>query len=461
MSAKLSPMQIYAVLPKKNCGECGVPTCLAFAFKVSTGEIKIEICPYITEETKTKMAALVAPPVKLITIGVGEKAVKIGGEEVVHRHEKKFNNETALAIEISDLMDAEQITKRLEKANSIKVVRMGQTLNLNLIAVRGASANAQKFAETVKLVKEKTTFPLILCSFDPNVIEAGLNVVGADRPLIYAADENNLGKIAELAKRYNCPLTVYSPHNLEKMFSLIQQTNAAGVSDLVLDVGLDTIIDAINDLTILRRLAVKKGFKPAGYPTIAFPALSVGKPFDFESGLWEAAVGSILLLKYAGILVLRGTEIWEILSLLTLRQNIFTDPQKPVRVEPGLIAFGQPDENSPILMTTNFALTYYTVAGDIESAKTNCYLLVVDTEGLSVITSIAGEKLTAEKVGDALKKFEAEKKVKHRQLVIPGTAAKISGKIEDSTGWKVLVGPKDSGEIGAFVKDKWEQKQAS
>jgi acetyl-CoA decarbonylase/synthase complex subunit gamma len=355
-------------------------------------------------------------------------------------------------------MDAEQIAKRLEQANSIKVVRMGQTLQLNLVAVKAASANAQKFAETVKFVKEKSAFPLILCSFDPNIIEAGLSVVGADRPLIYAADENNWSKMAELAKRYNCPLTVYSQHNLEKLFSLVQQINAAGVSDLVLDVGLDTITDTINDLTILRRLAVKKGFKPAGYPTIAFPAMLTSKQFDVENGYWEAAVSSILLLKYASILVLRGIEIWEMLSLLTLRQNIFTDPQKPVRVEPGLIAFGQPNENSPLLMTTNFALTYYTVAGDIESAKTDCYLLVVDTEGLSVITAIAGEKLTAEKVADALKKFEAEKKVKHRQLVIPGAAAKISGKIEDSTGWKVLVGPKDSGEIGAFLKEKWIQQ---
>jgi len=241
---------------------------------------------------------------------------------------------------------------------------------------------------------------------------------------------------------------------------LVKTLKEYGVKDLVLDPGTfpdEGLRDTLNNFTMIRRAACKRGDELLGYPLIGTPIVawteSAGAP---EVSAWkEAYVASMLITRYADILIMHSADGWVLLPDVILRQNIYTDPRKPVAVEPGMRIFGKPDENSPVMMTTNFALTYYTVASDIESAGLNSYLLVVDSEGIAVDSAVAGRKLTAEKVADAIKETKIEEKVKHRKLIIPGKAARLSGEIEELSGWEVMVGPRDSSGIPKFLQEKW------
>jgi acetyl-CoA decarbonylase/synthase complex subunit gamma len=314
----------------------------------------------------------------------------------------------------------------------------------------------------VKKVAENTKLPLILCSLNSNVLEAGLMATPNAKPLLYAATMDNWKDIAELALMYNCPVVVSAPNDLSLLVSLAKTLLAYGVEDLVLDPGTftnDGLADTINNFTMLRRAACKGGEELAGFPLLGVPMvawLDKGETAE-EIVKWrEAYLAGMLITRYADLLILHGADGWALLPNTVLRQNIYTDPRKPVAVEPGLKVFGTPDENSPVFFTTNFALTYYTVASDLESSKMNAYLIVVDTEGSAVDSGVAGRKLTADKVAEALKATGMENKVKHRKLIIPGKASRISGEIEELSGWKVQVGPRDSSEIPKYIIDKWQ-----
>jgi acetyl-CoA decarbonylase/synthase complex subunit gamma len=313
----------------------------------------------------------------------------------------------------------------------------------------------------VKKVVENTRLPLILCSFNPAVLESGLVVASKMKPLIYAATKDNWKDMAELALMYGCPLAVFAPNDLNLLRSLVKTLKDYGVEELVLDPGTfpdEGLADTINNFTMIRRAACKRGDELLGYPLIGTPIVawieSAGAP---EVNAWkEAYLASMLITRYADILIMHSADGWVLLPNVILRQNIYTDPRKPVAVEPGIRIFGKPDENSPVMMTTNFALTYYTVASDIESAGVNSYLLVVDSEGIAVDSAVAGRKLTAEKVAEAIKETKIEEKVKHRKLIIPGKAARLSGEIEELSGWQVMVGPRDSSGIPKFLQEKWK-----
>jgi len=311
-------------------------------------------------------------------------------------------------------------------------------------------------------VVENTSLPLILCTFKSNVAEAGLMAAPKARPLLYAATMDNWKELAELALMYNCPLVVSAPNDLSMLASLAKTLLAYGVQDLVLDPGTfanEGLADTLNNFTMLRRAACKGGEELAGFPLMGVPmAVWMEKDESADEVMkWrEAYLAAMLIVRYADLLVMHGADGWALLPNAVLRQNIYTDPRKPVAVEPGLKEFGTPDENSPVLFTTNFALTYYTVASDIENSKTNAYLIVVETEGLAVDSGVAGRKLTAEKVADAIKETGIENKVKHRKIIIPGKASRISGEIEELSGWKVQVGPRDSSEIPKYIIDKWQ-----
>ena len=465
---ELSPIDVYKLLPKTNCKECGEKNCMAFATKLVSLETSLENCPpLLTKEHKKaykQLMELLKPAIKEVVIGVGERAVKIGGKLVMYRHELTYFNPTAFAVDVTDEMSEEEILDKTKRVEQFKFGYIGQTLKLDMIAVRSTSNDPDKFKATVRKVAENTNLPLILCSLNSNVLEAGLKVVSKCRPLLYAATKQNWKEMAELALIYNCPLTVFAPNNLKLLKSLTKTLLEYGVEDLVLDPGTflsDGLANTLNNFTMIRRAACKRGDELLGFPLIGVPMVAWmerGKAPE-EIAKWrEAYLAAMLIVRFADIIIIHNVDGWSLLPTVILRQNIYRDPRKPVAVEPGLKVFGAPDENSPVMFTTNFALTYYTVASDIESAKVKAYLLVVDTEGIAVDSAVAGRKLTAEKVATAIRTSGIENKVMHRKLIIPGKAARLSGEIEELSGWQVLVGPKDSSDIPKFIQEKWQNQ---
>lgn len=465
---ELSPIDVYKLLPRTNCKECGEENCMAFAAKVVNREASIDNCPPLLKKENEKaykqLQEMLKPPVKEVVVGVGEKAVKIGGKLVLYRHEFAYFNPTAAAIDVADDMPEDEILERVRRTENFNFEYIGQNLKLNMIAIRSTSDDPDKFKSTVRKVVDNTCLPLILCSLNPGILEAGLMAAPKARPLLYAATSDNWKVMAELALMYNCPLVVSAPNNLDLLKSLAKTLQDYGVEDLVLDPGTfsgDGLADTLNNLTMLRRAACKRGDELCGFPLMGVPMVAwMDKDHvPEELAKWrEAHVGAMLIMRFADIVVLHNIDGWALLPLIMLRQNIYTDPRKPVAVEPGLKTYGTPDENSPVMFTTNFALTYYTVAADIENAKVSGYLLVVDTEGIAVDSAVAGRKLTSEKVAEAIKTSGVESKVKHRKLIIPGKAARLSGEIEELSGWQVLVGPRDSSDIPKFLQEKWQNQ---
>jgi len=465
---ELSPIDVYKLLPKTNCKECGEENCLAFATKVVNREVTLEKCkPLLAkmqEKAYKRLKEMLKPAIKEVVVGVGDNAVKIGGKLVMYRHEFTYTNPTAIAIDVTDEMPDEMILDRVKRTEGFNFEYIGQMLKLNMVAIRSTSNDPDKFVAIVRKVAENTGLPLILCSLDPNVLEAGVMAIPKSRPLLYAATKDNWKEMAELALMYNCPLAVFAPNDLKMLLSLTKTLTEYGVEDLVLDPGTfssDGLADMLNNFTMIRRAACEKGDELCGFPLIGVPMVTWmerGEAVD-EIVKWrEAYLASMLIVRFADIVIMHSVDGWSLLPSVILRQNIYTDPRKPVAVEPGLKVFGAPEENSPVMFTTNFALTYYTVASDIESAKITTYLLVVDTEGVAVDSAVAGRKLTAEKVADAIKASGIESKVNHRKLIIPGKSARLSGEIEELSGWQVLVGPRDSSDIPKFLQEKWQKQ---
>ncbi|MCW4033960.1 MAG: acetyl-CoA decarbonylase/synthase complex subunit gamma [Candidatus Bathyarchaeota archaeon] len=462
---QLSPIDVYTLLPKTNCKECGEDNCMAFATKVVNREVNIDMCPPLltkaNEKNYKKLKEMLKPAVKEVTVGVGERAVKIGGKLVMYRHEFTYNNPTAIAIDVTDEMSDNEVLARVKYTQDFTYTYIGYNLQLQMIAVRSTSNDAEKFKATVKKVAENTILPIVLCSFDPAIIESGLMAIPKANPLIYAANKDNWKEMAELALMYKCPLAVSAPNDISLLKSMVKTLNQYGIENLVLDPGTFTrtgLVDTINNFTMIRRAACNLGDELLGFPTIGTPIAAWAETNNSETvNAWtEAHVASMLVTRFVDVLIMHGTEGWALLPLTVLRQNIYTDPRKPVAVKAGLRTFGTPDENSPVFMTSNFALTYYTVAQDIESSGIASYLIVVDSEGTAIDSGVAGRKLTAETVADAIKESGLEDKVKHRKLIIPGKASRISGEIEELSNWEVLVGPRDSSGIPKFVQDKWK-----
>ncbi len=463
---ELSPIDIYKLLPKTNCKECGQDNCMAFATKIVNREVSIDQCPPLlkkeNEKAYAKLKDLLKPAVKEVIVGVGDKAKKLGGKLVMYRHEFTYQNPTAIAIDVTDEMPEQQVISRVQHTENFSFEYIGNTLKLDMIAIRCTSEDADKFKAVVKKVSDTTRMPLILCTLNPAIAEAGLMAAPKARPLLYAANASNWKDMAELALMYNCPLVVSAPNDLSTLVSLAKTLMAYGVTDLVLDPGTfmnEGLVDTLNNFTMLRRAACKSGEELAGLPLMGIPMVAwvdKGETADDLIKWREAYIASMLIVRYADVLVMHGNDGWSLLPKTVLRQNIYTDPRKPVAVAPGLKVFGTPDENSPVFFTSNFALTYYTVASDLDTNKLNAYLIVVETEGSAIDSGVAGRKLTAERVADAIKASGIESKVKHRKIIIPGKASRISGEIEELSGWKVQVGPRDSSEIPKYLIEKWQ-----
>ncbi|MEM1678470.1 MAG: acetyl-CoA decarbonylase/synthase complex subunit gamma [Ignisphaera sp.] len=463
-----SPIQVFQLLPKTNCGKCGEPNCMAFAVRLVNFEVALETCTPLIEDSNLKPAyeklkSLLAPPVREIELRGSKKSLRIGGKYVLHRHELRYMNPTAIAIDIDDSMDRETILKRVEMVEKFEYEYVGQKLKLDAIAIRSTSNDPKQFARAVQLVAENSSLPIILCSLNPSIIEAGLNVLTPPyRPLLYAATKDNWREMVELAKRFEAPLSIASPGDLDMLVSLSKTiTEDIGFQDITLDpgcfIGLGGLSYTLKAYSWIRYKAVYDLWRYAGFPLIATPIAvwSYLKGDITEIMWWEATLALTLMTRYADLIIMHTLEGWTLLPLVMWRFQLYTDPRKPVAVPSGVREIGKPNENSPVIVTTNYALTYSIVSSDAERSKVNTWLLVVDTEGLAVDVSVAGRKLTGEKVRELIKSSNLEQKVKHRILIIPGKAARVQGDIEDATGWKVIVGPMDSSEIGKFLEKTW------
>jgi acetyl-CoA decarbonylase/synthase complex subunit gamma len=442
----LTGIAIFKLLPKTNCGDCGVPTCLAFAMSLAAGKAELSACPNVSEEAKANLQEASAPPIRPITIGTGDRALKIGGETVMFRHEKRLENPPGVALLIKDTMDDSEVDARLEKFEQLQYERVGLTLRPELIAVKDASGDASKFEALACKVRQNSDASIILMSNNPDILAAGVKACADRKPLIYAATKDNLDSVTNLAKEHSCPVVVKAP-SLEEVAELTTKLTEAGINNIVIDSESRTVRKTFEDQVIIRSSALIKKFKPLGFPTIVFPAEMTDDPMK------EAVIASMFVAKYAGIIVLSDFQGESLFPLLVERLNIYTDPQRPLATTEGIYEIGSPDENSPVLITTNFSLTYFIVSGEIESSKVASHLLVMDTEGLSVMTAWAAGKFVADAIAPFVKKSGIMDKVKHRKLVIPGyTAAESGGLEEELPGWEILVGPRDGGHIPAYLK---------
>jgi len=442
----LTGIQIFKLLPKTNCGECGVPTCLAFAMNLAAGKAELAACPHVSEEAKAQLEEASAPPIRPVTIGSGGRTLKVGGETVMFRHEKRFENPPGIALLISDTMEESEVNARLERFSQLQYERVGLTLRADLIAVKDESGDAGKFEALVNKVKQSSDCGIILMSTNTDILSAGLKACADRKPLLYAATKDNVEGVTSLAKENSCPVAVKGS-DLDEVVELTTKVTEAGVNDILIDSGSRTLRRAFEDQIWIRSAALNNKFRPLGFPTIVFPGEMTDDPMK------EAVFAALFVAKYGGIIVLSDLQGESLFPLLVERLNVYTDPQRPLATTQGIYEIGGPDENSPVLITTNFSLTYFLVSGYIETSKIPCYLLVMNTDGLSVMTAWAAGKFVADAIAPFVKKSGIADKVKHHKLVIPGHAASESGGLEEElSDWEIMVGPREGAHIPAYLK---------
>ncbi|MDA3895240.1 MAG: acetyl-CoA decarbonylase/synthase complex subunit gamma [Desulfobacteraceae bacterium] len=441
----LTGIQIFKLLPKTNCKECGVPTCLAFAMNLASGKAELDSCPYVSDEAREQLAEASAPPILPVQIGKGVRKFTVGAETVLYRHEKTFFNPTALAVKVSSDIKDKDLKAKLAIWNAFQYERVGFNLRPQLVAVEDAG-DAKAFAKTAKTIAETSEFNLILMSENADAMKAAVEATSFKNPLIYAATEATVDAFGALAKDNDLPLAVKAD-SVEALIPLTDKLIGMGLKKLVLDSGSREVKQAFEDQVSIRRAALKTGNRSLGFPTIAFPC-EMASNLDMETML-----AAMFIAKYGAITVLSDFTTESLFPLLLERLNIFTDPQRPMTVVEGIYEIGNPDENSPVIVTTNFALTYFIVSGEIEGSKVPAWLLIKDTEGLSVLTAWAAGKFAGDDVGMFVKKCGIADKIKNKELIIPGYAASIVGEIEEELpDWTITVGPREAPHLPAFLK---------
>jgi acetyl-CoA decarbonylase/synthase complex subunit gamma len=443
----LTGLEIYKLLPQTNCKECGYPTCLAFAMKLAAKQAELKGCPYVTEESKAKLEAASAPPIRLIQVGGDEHRLEVGNETVLFRHEKTFYHRPGLFLRLRDTEGVEALKRKAAEADAFKVDYVGISLGLDGFAVEAASGDPAIFAAAIGAVRAASKKPLILIASAPEPMRAGIAACGGTTPLLHAATMENVAAMAELARETKAPL-VAQADTIDGLADLTQKLIAAGVEDLVLDPMVHGHRSSLHTLTHLRRLALRKNFRPLGFPILTFPGAGGGTD--------EALLAAEHIAKYAGFVVLEAFDPATLYPLLVLRQNIYTDPQKPIQVQPGVYEINAPDGKAPVLVTTNFSITYFSVANEVEGSGWPAWLVVTDAEGMSVLTAWAAGKFDAERIAKSVKGFGVAEKVGHQRLIIPGQVAVLSGELEEELpGWQIMVGPREAVDIGSFLKTMW------
>jgi acetyl-CoA decarbonylase/synthase complex subunit gamma len=442
----LTGIEIFKLLAKTNCKECGFPTCLAFAMALASGKAELEKCPYVSDEVREKLAEASAPPIRPIKLQMKDGVKAVGGETVMFRHEKTFFNPTVIAGLVSTGAPEAEVDQKLAQFMKLQYDRVGLLLRPEAFVVHDADGDAGKFAALAKKVADKTDAAIIFCSEKPEVVKAGAEAVKDRKPTLGVATAANADAMGALAKEMGLPL-VAKADGYDALAELTTKLTGMGLKDLIIDSGSRALKQAFEEQVAIRRAALVPKFRPFGFPTITVPAQMTDDP------IMEKLYAAVFIAKYGGIVVLNDLSADGIFPLLLERLNIYTDPQKPMIITPGIYEIGTPDENSPVAITTNFALTYFIVSGEIEGSKVASWLLIQDTEGLSVMTAWAAGKFSGDSVAHFVKKSGIADKVKTRTIIIPGYAAGISGDLEEELpGWKVLIGPREASHIPAFLK---------
>jgi len=435
----LSGIQIYKLLPQTNCKECGFPTCLAFGMKLAAKQVELSDCPYVSEESKAQLAESSAPPIRLVTLKANGTEVKAGNEVVMFRHEKTFYNKPGLFVRYK-ASDGDIATKAAE-VDAYAVNYVGMDFSLDGFVLEADSGD---LAAAVKAVRGASKKPLILMG-DAASLPAGLEACSGETPMIYAADASNWEAIADLAAKYKAALAVKG-ESLDELADLTEKIKGKGIEDMVLDLGGANMAEWLARTTQVRRLALKKNFRALGYPIIAFPG-------DVDDVGKESIYAAQAIAKYAGFVVLDTFTPELAYALLVLRENIYTDPQKPIQVQPGIYEINNPTADAPAMVTTNFSITYFSVANEVEGSGMPAWLLVTDAEGMSVLTAWAAGKFDSERIAKAVKEFDLASKIGKKQIVLPGHVAILSGELEEELpDWEIRVGPREAVDLPAFMK---------
>ena len=434
-------MEIYKMLPRKNCGECKFPTCLAFAMQLANQKVSLEACPHVSPETKATLEESGAPPIRLVTFGSADSASKLGDETQLFRHDKTFYHPTVLGGIVDDSTGLDAMKARVEDIRSLSFDRVGQTVRVDSVAIRHSSGDPTAFVEAVKS-SSGNGLSVVLMTEDPKLMAEAQSAGSPSKALLYRATPKNFDAMVAVAKNSGSPLVIGGAASVDELAQMAERAKKAGVADIVLEPNNSSSRDMLENMTIIRRAAVRKKLRSLGYPTIAVMNHSAG-------GDLEAALG---IMKYSSAVLMEEMPREFIYPLLALRQNIFTDPQVPIQVKPGLYTVGDPNAQSPLFFTTNFSLTYFTVRADIEKSKIPVWLLVVDTDGQSVMTAFAAGKLTPESVAKAFDAEKVREKCSRNEVIIPGQVSRMSGKLGELTGMKIVVGPRESSGIPKMLK---------
>lgn len=439
----LSGLDIYKLLPKTNCKDCGFATCLAFAMALAQKKTSLDKCPHVTADAKSALESASQPPIKLVTIGTGGGKLEMGNETVMYRHEQKFYHPTGIGILVEDTFSDAKIEDAVSKINSLKFERVGQVIGVDLVCVKSASKDRAKFVNCAKKVSSSTALNLAIATGDAGMAEEVIKACREKRPLLVCEDPAVLDGFIRIAKDNNVPLSVPC-RDIDEAAQFTDKAKRAGVEEILINITSAGISNRAQAHTFIRRMALKKNLRSVGYPILAF---TTAGPADME--LAEAVS---YIDKYVSLVIVKEYSREFMLPLLVARQDIYQDPQKPVQVEPKVYEIGKVSKDSPLLVTTNFSITYFTVAGEVESSKVPSYIVCCDSEGMSVLTAWAAEKFTAEKICESLKKFGVDSLVSHKNVVIPGYVAVLSSKLEEICGRKVMVGPREASGITNYLR---------
>lgn len=404
----------------------------------------LDKCPHVTAAAKASLESASQPPIKLVTIGAPENRLEMGNETVMYRHEQKFYHPAGIGLLVEDTLKSGELEEKILKINALKFERAGQHLSADLICVKNSSGDSAKFANAANKAAGMTSLNIALSSGSAKTIEEAISNFKARRPLIICEDSSAAGPFAEIAKKYDVPMAITCA-GAEDAAQISDIVKRSGVEEIVINIKGKDMSDTIQDLTYIRRTALKKNERSFGYPLMAFTGA-----FEPYAELAEAVS---YVLKYASLVIVKNTDKDFILPLLVARQDVYSDPQKPVQVEPKVYEIGKVSKSSPIIVTTNFSITYFTVAGEVEASKVPAYIVCCDAEGMSVLTAWAAEKFTPESINETIKELGVEKLVKHKRLVIPGYVSVMSGKLEEVTGWKISVGPREASGIPNYLRN--------
>ena len=443
----LSGIQIFKMTPKKNCKECGCPTCMAFSMKVAQGAMDISQCPHMSEDALAQLSEATAPPMKTVKIGAGENEFSLGGETVLFRHEKTYVSKTRYAVSLCSCMDDAAIDAKLAEIPKVDYERIGERMFAELVYVNyAADTDKDRYVEIVKKAAALNRTLILGCK-DVELAKAALEVCKEAKPVLNGADASNYAEMSAVATEAGVVLGV-TGKDLNELYDTVAALEKAGNKNLILDVGTASIKEAYGNAVQIRCAAVKDQDRTFGYPTLVnVAALAHG------DRVMQQALLSMFTMKYGSIVVVETLDYAEALPLFGLRQNVFTDPQKPMKVEPGIYALNGADENSLCLTTVDFALTYFVVSGELERSGVPCNLIISDAGGLSVLTAWAAGKLSSTSVAKYIQE-NVEDKVKCRKLVIPGKVAVLKGDLEAKLpGWEIIVAPLEAVQLVKFLKD--------